>query len=284
MKLPKPFSLLFLSFLSGVLFAQNNVGIGVPVPTEALSIDRGLILDYNNQNAGTGILNGIKFGSPGNALQTVGISSNRIGATQPYSLDFFTANQRRLIITQSGLVGINAIPSSYFLEVGGTVKATTLRSEGSVFAEAGSVTANNSVTAGTSMSAGTNITAGNNITATAGDIVATSGELKAGGRGVVMSNSASRQRIVAYTATLGVNSLAANSSVTGNISISAGTFTATPTAYVGNVITENGDYYRVMLVLENVSTSSITIRVVNVSSSAVSFSGAQWRILAIGQF
>jgi hypothetical protein len=39
-----------------------------------------------------------------------------------------------------------------------------------------------------------------------------------------------------------------------------------------------------MLVLENVTTTNITIRVVNVSSSPITFAGAQWRILAIGSF
>jgi hypothetical protein len=90
--------------------------------------------------------------------------------------------------------------------------------------------------------------------------------------------------MVAYTATLSVTGLGVGSSVAGSISIGAGTFTAAPTAYVGNVITENGEYYKVMLVLENVTTSNITIRVVNVSSDAVTFSGAQWKIMAIGAF
>jgi len=193
-------------------------------------------------------------------------------------------NQRRMIILQSGLVGINTVPTGYFLEVGGTIRGVTLRSEGSIHAEGGSVNANTSVNAGTNITADGNITAANNITATAGDIVATNGELRADGRGVLMSNSASRQRVVAFTATLSVTGLGSGSSVTGNIAIGAGTFTATPTAYVGNVITENGEYFKAMLVLENVTTSNITVRVVNVSSAAITFSNAQWRILAIGSF
>jgi hypothetical protein len=278
MRYLKPLSLLSILFISICGSSQNKVGIGVTVPTEALSVDRGVNIDHNNQNPGSSLLNGLRFGNTATALQMVGISSNRAGATQPYSLDFYTSNQKRMTILQSGLVGINTVPTGYFLEVGGTVRGITLRSEGSIYAEGGSVNANSSVTAGT------NITAGNNITATTGDIIATSGELKAGGRGVVMSNSGTRQRMVAYTATLSVTGLGVGSSVTGSISIGAGTFTAAPTAYVGNVITENGEYYKVMLVLENVTTSNITIRVVNVASDAVSFSGAQWKIMAIGAF
>ena len=265
-------------------FSQNNVGIGVIAPTEALTVDRGIILDYNNQNPGASLLNGIKFGNSASAIQTVGIGSNRQGAVFPFSLELYTANTRRMLITQAGLVGINAIPTSYFLEVGGTIRGTTLRSAGSIYAEAGSVISDNSVSAGTSVTAGTNITAGNTITATTGDIISTDGELKADGRGVVMSNSATRQKIIAYTATLSVNNLASGSSATGAINISGGNFTAAPTAYVGNVVTKNGDYYKATLVLENVTTSNITIRLVNLSGSPISFSDAQWKVLAIGAF
>lgn len=283
-KFCRPFVFKLLFFISASCLAQENVGIGVVAPTEALSVGRGLNIDHNNQNTGNTLLNGLRFGSTATNLQMVGISSNRAGATEPYSLDFYTANQRRMIITQSGLVGINIIPTSYFLEVGGTVKGNTLRSVGSIYAETGSVIAENSVTAGTSILAGTNITATNNITASTGNIVATNGELRADGKGVVMSNTATRQRVVAYTATLSVTGLGVGSSVTGTIAIAEGTFTTAPSAYVGNVITENGEYYKVMLVLENVTTSNISIRVVNVSSDAVTFSGAQWKIMAIGAF
>ena len=270
-----PLSILFISTHS---FSQNNTGIGVSTPTQALSVSRGLNIDHNNENPGSSLLNGLRFGNTTTSLEMTGISSNRAGATEPFSLDLYTANERRMTILQNGLVGINIVPTTYFLEVGGTVKGTTLRASGNVYAEGGSVISTNAVTAGS------NITAANNITATSGDIISVSGELRAGGRGVLMSNSSARQKVVAYTATLGVTNLGAGSSVTGNISISAGTFTATPSAYVGNVITENGEYYKAMLVLENVTTSNITVRVVNVTSAPISFSGAQWRIMAIGAF
>jgi len=189
-----------------------------------------------------------------------------------------------MTVLQNGLVGINTVPTSYFLEVGGTIKGTTLRSEGSIHAEGGSVNAATSVNAGTNVTADGSITAANNITASTGDIVATNGELRADGRGVLMSNSATRQRVIAYTATMNANSVASGSSVTGNLVIGAGTFTAAPTAYVGNVVTENGDYFKAMVVLENVTTTNITVRIVNVSSTSMTFTGAQWKILAIGSF
>lgn len=271
------FILLAVLLISARVYSQEKVGIGVLAPTEALSVNKGMNVDHDNENAGTNLLNGLKFGNSAISAQLVGISSNRAGAS-PYSLDFYTSNSRRMIIMQNGLVGINAVPTSYFLEVGGTIKGFTLRSAGSVLAEGGSVTAASSVSAGTSINAVDDITSSN------GDIIASNGNLIAGGKGVMMSNSASRQRVVAYTATLSVSSLAAGSSVTGSISISSGTFTGTPTAYVGNVVTENGEYYKAMIVLENVTTSGIIVRVVNVTSSAISFSGAQWKILVIGAY
>lgn len=261
----------------------QNVGVGVTNPTEALTVDRGIKLDNNNENSGIDLTNGLRFGNTISPSQMVGISSNRTGIS-PYSLDFYTFNTRRMVIAGNGLVGINTYPTSYYLEVGGTVKGNTIRSAGSVIAEGGSVSSSTSINAGTSMTAQTTITAVNNITTSSGDIVATSGDLFAGGKGVVMSNTSSRQRIVTYTATLSVGGLAAGASVTGTISISANTFTGTPTAYVGNVVTENGDFYKAMIVLENVTTSSITVRVVNVTSSPISFTNAAWKILAIGNY
>jgi len=117
-----------------------------------------------------------------------------------------------------------------------------------------------------------------------GDIVATSGELSAGGRGVLMSNSATRQKVVAFTVTMNASSLSSGSSATGNYAIAAGTFTSTPTAYVGNVVTEVGDYFKAMVVLENVTPTNVTVRIVNVTANPITFTGAQWKILVIGSY
>ncbi len=279
----KKLSLVSLLLIPLFSFSQN-VGIGVVSPTEGLSVLRGLNIDDNNQNAGLSLLNGLRFGNTVTPAQMVGISSNRAGVSSPFSLDLYTSNQRRMIITQNGFVGINIVPTTYFLEVGGSIRGSTLISQGSMYAEGGSVNASNSVNAGTNVTADASIIAANNITATSGDIVATAGELRADGRGVVMSNNAARQKVVAYVATLSVTGLPSGSSVTGTLAITPGTFTLPPTAYVGNILSENGDYFKAMIVLENVTTTNITIRVVNVTSSPITFTNAQWRILAIGSF
>jgi len=146
MRMVKKFTLVSFVFIPLLSFSQNG-SIGVVSPTEGLSVAKGLNIDDNNQNPGLSLLNGLKFGNTAIPSQMVGISSNRIGASSPFSLDFYTSNTRRMIILQNGFVGINAVPSVYFLEVGGTIRGSTLRSAGNVIAEGGSGTASSSVKA-----------------------------------------------------------------------------------------------------------------------------------------
>jgi hypothetical protein len=258
---------IFLLFAINTVFCQNNVGINVAQPNEALTVDRGIQLDNNNQNTGSSLLNGLRFGKTAVNSQLAGISSNRSGNAQSYGLDFYTGGLKTMSIASNGYVGINTPPSNYFLEVGGTVKGTTLRSAGSVYAEGGSV-----------------IAQVGNITAVQGNIVASVGELKAGGKGVVMSNTATRQRIYQGTATLTVTNFSAGNTATGTLFIPANTFNDTPTAYLGNVITANGDYYKISIVLENVTPTSVTVRVINLSNGPVTFTNASWNIMVVGPY
>jgi hypothetical protein len=294
-------SFAFACLLTCFSKAQNNVGIGVAAPSEALSIDRGLNIDHNNQNPGNSLMNAIRFGNAADNTQLVGISSNRTGAT-PYSLDFYTANQRRMIITSAGFVGIGMTPLNHYFEVNGTAKANTLRSGGSIFADGGSVQASQSVIAGTSISAGTSITAGTNLIATQhvmasngdviaynGDIITNTGHIIAGGRfigdgkGVVMSNTNNRQKIAHLTATM-TATMNPGTTLTAVLNIGSQGFTAVSAAYVGNVLVENGEYYKVMLSIENATTSNVTIRLFNPTASQISFTNAQWRIVVIGDY
>lgn len=54
--------------------------------------------------------------------------------------------------------------------------------------------------------------------------------------------------------------------------------------FVGNVTTENGDYYKASIVFENLTATNVTLRAVNLSSAPISFSNAQWRIMIIGTY
>ncbi len=294
MKLYQKLSLLTAIVFSNSLFSQDKVGIGVTVPTEALSISKGLNIDHNNENDGTSLLNGLRFGNTAVASQMVGICSNRIGLAPLYTMEFYTNNARRMIILQNGLVGIGIIPSLYTLEVGGTVNATgNLRADFDVIAD-DDVIATDAISAGTSINAGTfitagttihavaSITAGTNVSAT-NDVIA-GGDLIANGRGVIMNNGVGRMKYATYSATLSVTNLAAEGTVTGAVAISPGTFTGTPTAYVGNVTVENGEYYKALIVLENVTTTNVTVRVVNPTANPITFANVTWRIVVVGPY
>jgi len=295
MKFYQKLSLLTVIVFSNSLFSQDKVGIGVTVPTEALSISKGLNIDHNNENDGTSLLNGLRFGNTAVATQMVGICSNRIGLAPLYTMDFYTNNTRRMIILQNGLVGIGGIiPSLYALEVTGTIRSTAnLRADFDVIAN-DDIISTDAMSAGTSISAGTFITAGTTIHAVASitsgtNISATNdvtagGDLIANGRGVIMNNGVARMKYATYSATLTVTNLAAEGSVTGAVAIAAGTFTGIPTAYVGNVTVENGEYYKAIIVLENVTATNVTVRVVNPTANPITFAGATWKIVVVGPY
>lgn len=231
----------FVLLLTASSASAQNVGIGVAQPTEALSVAKGINLDHHNENTGTNLTNGLRFGHTTNSGQMVGIGSNRSGVSPLYTLDFYTANTRRMTILGSGQVGIGTAVPNYTLDVAGSIRALyNLRADGDLYASTAYMTG--------SVNASNNVNAVNSITATNGDIKATNGELSAGGKGVLMNNGAGRMKYTVFTATLSVNSLAPGESRVGHISYGANTFTALPTAYVGNVLTPNGDYYKAMLV------------------------------------
>ncbi len=108
------------------------------------------------------------------------------------------------------------------------------------------------------------------------------GDITSNTDGIVSSGDNSQQKIRTYTAPLTAVNLGIGASFTANLTISAGTFSGTPSAYVGNVINENGDYYKATLVLENVTATNVTVRVVNLSNAAISFTSASWKIIVIG--
>jgi hypothetical protein len=250
----KKLSTALLIFLSSSAYSQN-VGIGVVTPTEALSVSKGLNIDHENGSNGTTLVNGLRFGNTAVNGQMVGISGNYVGATLPaslYSLGFYTANARRMIITQSGKVGIGLIPVNYAFEVDGTIRAGfNLRADGSVYT--------------TDVFASGSIYASDDVVASAGDIKAPNGVLKAGGDGVIMNNGAGRMRLATYTITFnaGGAGLPSEATATGLLNISGSGFTSAPTVYLGNVINENGEYYKATITFENVTTTSVTCRLTN---------------------
>jgi hypothetical protein len=101
------------------LFLQKggNVGIGTSSPTQNLSINGGLNIDWAKQNNGSSLNPGLSFGS--NA--TEGIASNQAGGARNASgLDFYTSGTARLSITPDGKVGIGTASPRNPLGIRGT--------------------------------------------------------------------------------------------------------------------------------------------------------------------
>lgn len=102
--------------------AGQKVGIGTNSPLKLLSINGSLLIDQGNENSATLDSAALRFGTN----TGVGIASNRTLASSANinGIDFYTNNERRLSISNGGLVGINDISPSYQLDVNGTFRAT----------------------------------------------------------------------------------------------------------------------------------------------------------------
>jgi hypothetical protein len=110
------------SELSNVMTWQANgrVGIGTTAPTQGLTVQTGVNIDNGNANTGT-TTNALMFGSSGSGE---GIGSTRTGTNNQYGLNFFTAGLQRMVINNTGNVGI-----------GTTTPVSTLQVNNSLIAE-----------------------------------------------------------------------------------------------------------------------------------------------------
>jgi hypothetical protein len=101
------------------------------------------------------------------------------------------------------------------------------------------------------------------------------------GKGIVRSNSATQQKIVRTTFSVGVGfTLGAFSTIiSGEVSLE--TFSGIPTVYVGNVDSQTGEYYKVIITPVAATTNSVRFRLYNASDTSSTFSGV-WNIVAIG--
>ena len=154
------------------LFAQN-VGINTPIPSKLLSINGSLLVDQNNTNLGTLDSAALLFGTSGSGI----ISNKFFGGNNVNGLDFWTTNNRRMVISANGFVGINlgtSAPANY-LDVNGSIRTRT------------SLIANNNLTVDNNAVIGGNATINENI------IVL--GTASVGGKGIVKSNSTTNLRM-----------------------------------------------------------------------------------------
>ena len=176
---------ILLHIITCNLFAQN-VGINTPNPAKLLSINGSLLVDQNNTNPGTLDSAALLFGTSG-----AGIFSNKIfsgnNGNNAHGLDFWTANNRRMVISSNGFVGINLGASSpaNYLDVNGSIRSRT------------SLIANNNLTVDNNANIGGNATIDGNI------VVA--GTASVGGKGIVRSNNTTNLRMGLSSGAYAVN-------------------------------------------------------------------------------
>jgi hypothetical protein len=248
----------------------SNVGIGTATPRMPLHIASatglGMVLE-NPVPLTTGLQSGIYFKSSNEYYGAV----KAIGTGSDYGrLGFFTyagADSSQLLervsISDDGTVGIGTTAPAATLEVNGSAKVDGTSYLANVNAATASLSGNISV-AGTA---------------------SVTGNITSGGLAAVVGNSGTQMKIVAYTATLSVTGLAANTllGATGNLNIS-GLFSSAPTAYIGDIVasTENGDYYRAVIIPDQVTTTNVRRKIFNPTATAITFSNVSWHVLLVG--
>ncbi len=98
----------------------GKVGIGTALPEKQLSITGGMNIDQSNLNNGALNSSTLTFGSASGE----GIGSNRSsGGINPWGLDFYAGGNNRMVITNSGNVGIGTNAPGMRLTVNGNILA-----------------------------------------------------------------------------------------------------------------------------------------------------------------
>lgn len=102
------------------------------------------------------------------------------------------------------------------------------------------------------------------------------------GKGIVRSNSATQQKVVRTTGGFSVNNLAVGSYLdSGNLNYE--NFGGVPTVTVGQILNSSatGEWYKVLIIPINVTTTECQLRLVNLASDPITFSGT-WHFLIVG--
>jgi hypothetical protein len=273
------------AYLTRNALIGGRVGIGTNAPRMPLHISSatgyGMVIE-NPVALNTGVTSGLYFKTSNQyygAIKAVGTSNNsgRLGFFTFSGADS-TALSERLSITDNGFVGINTTAPTQQLEVNGSAKVD------------GNLSTNGGVTAGTTLNVGTTATISSNLTVSGSSTLsggaAVTGSLTDDGFGAVVNSNGTQMKVIAFSATLSITNLAPNSllGAVGHITIAGGTFSGTPTAYVGNVLSasENGDWYRAIITADNVTATGVDIRIFNPTASTISFSNVTWKVLVIG--
>lgn len=102
------------------------------------------------------------------------------------------------------------------------------------------------------------------------------------GKGIVRSNSSTQQKVVRMTGSFGITNLAVGSYVdSGNLNYED--FGGIPTVTVGQILNSSatGEWYKVLIIPINVTATECQLRLVNLASDTISFTGS-WHFLIVG--
>lgn len=98
-------------------------------------------------------------------------------------------------------------------------------------------------------------------------------------KGIVQNYNGTQMKIynrnISYSLTIGAESTYIADA------ISLDTFSSNPAVYIGDVDSQTGDYYKVMISPVAVTTNSVRLRFFNPTNSSITFTGT-WSIIAIG--
>jgi hypothetical protein len=111
------------------------------------------------------------------------------------------------------------------------------------------------------------------------------GNLREGGFGTMASTETTVQKMVTTTLSI-TNNLIINANTCATWSSApfpAGTFANPPAAFLGNKISGNSNDDLIVMTVENVTTSGVTVRFCNNKASAVALLNVSYSILAIGE-
>lgn len=103
-----------------------------------------------------------------------------------------------------------------------------------------------------------------------------------GDKGIVRSSSSTQQKVVRVTGSLSANGLGIGGFIdSGNLNYQ--NFGGIPTVTVGQInnTTATGEWYKVLIIPINVTTTECQLRIVNLASDSVTFSGT-WSFLIVG--
>jgi hypothetical protein len=102
------------------------------------------------------------------------------------------------------------------------------------------------------------------------------------GKGIVRSNSSTQQKVVRTTGGFGVTNLAVGGYVDSG-SLNYENFGGIPTVTVGQILNASatGEWYKVLIIPINVTATECQLRIVNLASDTVTFSGT-WHFLIVG--